>query len=58
MFSTYAKAIVGAIVAALSVAATAAVDNSIDLQEGLYVAGAFFAALGAVWATPNKPKGA
>lgn len=55
MFTTYAKATVGAIVAALSVAATAATDNSINLQEALYIAGAFFAALGAIWATPNKP---
>ena len=42
-------------VAALAVAATAAVDNSISLQEGIYIAAAFFGALGAVWATPNQP---
>jgi hypothetical protein len=55
MFSTYAKAVVGALVAALAAAATAATDNSINLQEGLYIASAFFVALGAVWATPNQP---
>ena len=55
MFSTYLKATVGAIVAALAVAATAATDNTINMQEALYIAGAFFVALGSVWATPNKP---
>ena len=55
MFTSYAKATVGAIVAALAVAATAATDNSINLQEALYIAGAFFGALAAVWATPNQP---
>ena len=51
----YLKAVVGAIVAALSVAATAATDNAINLQEGIYIAAAFFGALAAVWATPNQP---
>lgn len=55
MFTTYAKATVGALVAALAVAATAATDNAINLQEGLYIAGALFGAFSAVWATPNKP---
>lgn len=55
MFSTYLKATVGAIVAALAVAGTAAIDNSISLQEGIYIASAFFASFGAVWAAPNKP---
>lgn len=55
MFSPYLKAVVGAVTAALAVAATAATDNSISLQEGIYIAGAFFGALGAVYVTPNKP---
>ena len=55
MFSTYLKATVGAVVAALAVAATAATDNSLSLQEGIYIASAFFVAFGAVWASPNQP---
>lgn len=55
MFSTYAKAVVGAIVAGLVAAGTGALDGSINLPEGIAVATAFFVALGAVWATPNRP---
>ncbi len=55
MFSTYLKAIVGALVAGLAVAGTAAIDNAVSLQEGIYIASAFLAALGAVWAAPNQP---
>ena len=55
MFSSYAKATVSAVVAALAVAGTAAVDNSISLQEGIYIASAFLIAFGSVWATPNQP---
>jgi uncharacterized membrane protein len=55
MFSTYMKATVGAVVAALAVAGTAAIDNSINLQEGIYIASAFLVAFGGVWATPNRP---
>lgn len=55
MFSTYAKAVVGAVVSCLAVAATAATDNAISMQEGIYIASAFFVGLAAVWATPNKP---
>lgn len=55
MFSTYAKAVVAAVVAGLGVAGTAALDNSITLGEGIGVATAFFVALGVVWATPNRP---
>lgn len=55
MFSTYAKATVGALVAALAVAGTAAIDNSINLQEGIYIASSFLVSFGAVWATPLKP---
>lgn len=51
----YLKAIVGAITAALTVAATAATDNAVSLQEGIYIASAFFVGFGAVWVTPNKP---
>lgn len=55
MFSTYLKATVGAVVAALAVAATAATDNSISIQEGIYIASAFLVAFAATWAAPNKP---
>lgn len=55
MFSTYMKATVGALVAALAVAGTAAIDNSVSLQEGIYIASAFLVSFGAVFATPNKP---
>lgn len=55
MFSTYLKATVGAVVAGLSVAATAATDNAISLQEGIYIASATLVALTAVWAAPNTP---
>ena len=55
MFTTYAKAAVGALVSGLAVAATAATDNSISLQEGIYIASAFLVAFSAVCATPNKP---
>jgi hypothetical protein len=51
----YLKAVVGAVTAALAVAATAATDNAISLQEGIYIASAFFVGLGAVWVTPNTP---
>lgn len=54
-FTTYAKAIVSSLVAGLAVAGTAAIDNSISLQEGIYIASAFLVALAATWAAPNKP---
>ncbi len=55
MFSTYLKAVVGALVAGLAVAGTAAIDNAISLQEAIYIASATLVGLGAVWAAPNKP---
>lgn len=55
MFTTYAKAAVSALVAGLAVAGTAAIDNSISMQEGIYIASAFLVSFGAVFATPNKP---
>jgi drug/metabolite transporter (DMT)-like permease len=53
MFATYAKAVVGAIVAALG-AATVAVSDGFTTGEWLAVASAFFVALAAVWAVPNR----
>lgn len=50
----YLKAIVGAAVAALAVAGTAAIDNSISIQEGCYIASAFLLAFMSVWAVPNS----
>ena len=55
MFTSYAKAAVAGLVSALAVAGTAAVDNAINLQEGIYIASAFLVSFGAVFATPNKP---
>ena len=55
MFGTYMKAVVSALVAGLAVAGTAAIDNAISLQEGIYIVSAFLVGLGAVWATPNQP---
>jgi hypothetical protein len=55
VFTTYAKAAVSALVAGLAVAGTAAIDNAISLQEGIYIASAFLVAFGSVWATPNRP---
>jgi hypothetical protein len=51
----YAKAIVGAIIAALAAAGGATADGSITLAEGTGIAFAFFVALGAIWAVPNAP---
>lgn len=53
--AVYAKAITGAIVAALAVLATSLDNGTISAQEGIYAAIAFFTALGAVWAIPNTP---
>lgn len=53
--SPYLKAVVGAIIAGLGAAATAAIDNSIVMAEWIGIASAFFVALYAIWQTPNKP---
>lgn len=53
-FATIAKAITGAVVAALAVLATSLDNNAISAQEGIYAAIAFCTALGAVWAIPNS----
>jgi hypothetical protein len=50
----YGKAITGAIVAFLTAIATATADNGISGQEWVTSAIAFFVALGAVWAIPNR----
>ena len=51
----YAKAVTAAVVAGLSAAAAALDDETISTQEWVTIAIAFFVALGAVWAVPNKP---
>lgn len=51
----YAKAVVGAVVAALSAYQVAQADNVITQQEWVTVAVAFFTALGLVWGVPNSP---
>lgn len=53
--TTYLKAIVAALIAALAVIATGLDDGGLSAQECVYAAIAFLTALGAVWATPNKP---
>lgn len=52
--NTYAKAITGAVVAALAVLATSLDNGDVTAQEWVYVAIAFFTALGAVYAIPNR----
>lgn len=53
----YAKAVTAAVVAGLSALAAALDDNSVSSQETVTIAIAFFVALGAVWAIPNKSSG-
>jgi len=53
MFDRYAKAITGAIIAALGAYATAASDASVTAPEWAVIGIAFFAALGLVWAIPS-----
>lgn len=54
----YAKAIVGAVVAALSAYQVAQADNVISTQEWVTIAVAFVTALGIVWGVPNSPSSA
>lgn len=49
----YAKAIVGAVVAALSAYQVAQTDNVITTQEWVTIAVAFVTALSIVWGVPN-----
>lgn len=51
----YLKALVAAAIAGLGVLATSLDDGGLSAQEWIYAAIAFLTALGAVWATPNKP---
>ena len=50
----YAKATVGALIAALSSIATALGDNNISGQEWVTAAIAFLVAFGAIWNIPYK----
>lgn len=52
---TYLKAIVGGVGTALAVAVTAATDNSISLQEGIYIVAALVGGFQTVYWAPNKP---
>ncbi|MGW9196043.1 hypothetical protein [Micromonospora chersina] len=51
----YAKAIVGAAVAGLTALGAALTDDQVTTVEWVGVAVATLAALGVVWAVPNKP---
>lgn len=55
--SVYAKAFVGALVAALTSIATGLDDGALSAQEWVTAAVALLVAFAAVWATPNKPAG-
>lgn len=54
---TIAKAITAAAVAFAGAGATAAVDDRITTGEWWAMVAAALAALGAVWAVPNRPRG-
>lgn len=51
----YLKAIVATLIAGLGATKLALGDNSISGQEAVEVAIVTLTALGAVWATPNRP---
>lgn len=51
----YAKALIAALVAGLSALQVASNDNTVTAAEWVQVASATVAALGLVWAVPNKP---
>jgi hypothetical protein len=54
--TAYAKAVIGAIIAALGALGTALIDQDVTPNEWIGVALAFFVALGGVWAVPNRPQ--
>lgn len=51
----YMKAIVGGLVAGLTVLGTAMTDGTVTTAEWITVAVATLGALGVVYATPNRP---
>lgn len=51
----YAKAVVGALVAALSTYQVAVLSHGVSADEWAGIAIAFIVALGLVWAVPNAP---
>lgn len=53
----YAKALVAAVIAALTSLVGALDDDAVSSGEGASIALAFFVALGAVWAVPNMKPG-
>lgn len=55
MFTTYLKAIVGAVIAGLGSALTGLGDNTLSGQEWVTIAIVTLTAFSAVWAAPNKP---
>lgn len=52
---SYAKAIIGALVAGLAALQAALDDGGITAAEGIAAAIATLVALGAIWVVPNKP---
>jgi len=54
--SMYAKAIVGALVAAGSAAVPALADDRLNAGETVTIVVAGLVALAAIWAVPNKPQ--
>lgn len=52
---TYAKALLAALIAALTALGTALTDGGVSPSEWVAVALAFFVALGAVYSVPNAP---
>lgn len=55
MFDRYAKAIVGAVLAALGSWQVAVADNGVTAQEWITVAIVFLATLAGVWVVKNTP---
>lgn len=55
MFTTYAKATVGGLIALLGSIGVALVDNSITYAEWVAAAVVGLTAFSTVWGTPNKP---
>lgn len=54
--STYAKAVIGALIAFLTALGTALTDGGISPSEWIAAVVAALVALSAVYAIPNKPK--
>lgn len=55
--NTYAKAIIAALIAALTALGTGLTDGGMSASEWVAVALAFVVSLGAVYSVPNAPAG-